>query len=865
MNTHRFRTTAGILALALVCGAGAQSLSGVAAKKVGSGLQVQIKGQDLDKPKTSWSKSKRTYTLTFAGKLDGKAKSLKVGSNGVSSVSYGWFSRRPSQVRVSFYVAKGSEPKLVEAEGTWALNFNVAEEVAPKPAVIHTFPDKVPPLEAAHAAPALMANNGFAPGGAGSYGNVSLDFVNTDIVQILKALALQANVNIVTSPDVSGKITVTLDQVSVKDALDIVTALGGVRYAKVGNTFVVTSNSRFSDTIQQIGGRIDVSSETRVVPLYSGEGTQIKAAVLKTISPTTITGRYDLVLPSDKVSVQSKESMQPADAKSGDDKGAATGGASTEVTASSDVTGTAKRDDYIVIVGTPSRLAEVEKAIKEIDGQIAKAMGLKTDQGVGIVQKTFEPTGIAAEELMKTLKSDKSLDFGNVQILATPKSSTSRQVVVVSGRANDVDRVMMVLSNLDSPQMGGPTFYEIVGLKYIKPQVAMVETMGAVPGIRAAILPPPVDPLVGVQYTHSALSTAGAADQNKQGDDKNGGDGGSGSGGDGGSGSGSGSNGGSSGGGANSDRSSLSKGSSDKTTQFEAEVKTWTTPMKLMLKGTRQQIDRAKEYLAMVDIAPKQVAVEIRVMELSRDEALKFGLDWSILTGGTLTSLRINQGIGDESSAGGIKTNLGFKGGGTASILGSLDALSTKNNLLARPNILLSDGVVSNIFVGDTVRYVKSSTNSQNGPTIVTDEVNVGVDIAMAAKVGDDGNIVLDFNPVLSILQGFTDVPNNGKLPQTSVRSAMSRVNIKSGETIAIGGLIQDQDRKTYGGIPILKDLPLIGKLFGRTNNEKIRSEVVFFVTVKEVDINNRQGAANPREAERTNQDWPGNKDGKKG
>jgi type II secretory pathway component GspD/PulD (secretin) len=79
-----------------------------------------------------------------------------------------------------------------------------------------------------------------------------------------------------------------------------------------------------------------------------------------------------------------------------------------------------------------------------------------------------------------------------------------------------------------------------------------------------------------------------------------------------------------------------------------------------------------------------------------------------------------------------------------------------------------------------------------------------------------------------------------------------------SGETIAIGGLIQEQDRKSYGGIPILKDLPIIGHLFGRTDNRKVRSEVVFFVTVKEVNPSNRGGAANPRESERTNTDLPG-------
>lgn len=867
MNSNRFRVTAGILALAIVCSAGAQSLSGVATKKVGGGLQVQIKGQDLGQPKATWTKGKRSYVLTFSGKLDGKAGSLKVGSNGLSSVSYGWSDHKPAKVHVALRLGKGAQPSLEQSENGWVVNFNVAEPVAEKqPVVSPKFPDSVPPITVAQKPSDNMAltlsNNGFSSGG-----NVSLDFVNTDIVQILKALALQANVNIVTSPDVTGKVTVTLDKVSVKDALDIVTALGNVRYAKVGSTFVVTSNSRFSDTIQQIIGKIDLSSETRVVPLYSGEGNQIKAAVLKTVSPSTIAGRYDMVLPSDKLSVESKQSLNPADTKGGDDKGATAGGAETQVSAQTGDTNATggKRDDYIVLVGTPSRLDEVERTIKSIDLQICKAMGIKVSEGTGLVQRSYEPHGISAEELLKVLKSDKSLNFGNVQLVATPKESMSRQVVVLSGRAAEVENVMTMLQALDSPNVGGPTSYELVGLKHIKPQVAMVELMGAVPGLRAAILPPPVDPLTGIQYTHSAMFTPGGADQTGKDKGDQGGNGGNGGGG-GNQGGGGGDQGGSAGGGTSgTNKSSLSNKGSDTTTQYEASVKTTQTPMKLMLRGTAAQIERAKEYLAMIDLAPKQVAVEIRVMELSRDDVLKVGLDWSLLTGGSLTSLRVNQGLGSAESAGGIKGDLKFKGGGTASILGALDSIATKNNLIARPNTLLTDGVISNIFVGDTVRYVKSITNSQNGPTIVTDEINVGVDFSLAAKIGEDGNIKLDFNPVLSILQGFTDVPGGGKLPQTSVRSASSSISMKSGETIAIGGLIQDQDRKSYGGIPILKDLPIIGHLFGRTDNHKVRSEVVFFVTVKEVTEADRQGAANPRQAERDNKDWPGNKNGGKG
>ncbi len=875
MNSKSFRTGVGILALALVCGASAQSLNGIAAKKLHGGLQVQIQGEDLGKPTAAWSKSKNLYFLTFDGKLTSKPKTVKVGSNGVQAVSYAWISKKGSKVRVAMSLAKGAKPELVEKDGQWAVNFNVSEPVAKIPTT-PKYPSTVPPLDKPYRNADLQVNN--SP--SGNFSNavqVDLDFVNTDIVQILKALALQSNVNIVTSPDVTGKITVTLDGVSVKDALDIVTALGGVRYAKVGNTYVVTSNGKFSDTIQQISGKSDVSGATRVVPIRSSQGVQIKASVLKMVNPSTLGGRYDLVLPSDELKVETQTA--------GGDKEAGSGTGAT-IGSTSDSSKVKAPDDYIVIIGTPSRLDEVEATIRAIDAQLCQVLGVKTTATAANIQKSYHVVSSDAFDLLNSLKqvtltttaqnqttaqtsasqqttSDNSralsVKVGSVSLFA----SVSNPIIALTGRAAEVESLMEILAMLDAPQNTAQVYLETVDLQFIKPQVASIELMANISGLRASILPPPVDPVRGIEYTHTAFydpKTAGAES------------------GTGGSGSGSGSGGGAGSGGSSSGNSSSSvdplkdplknvkiAATSSKASQWEAESITWRTPMKVLLRGTREQVDQAKQYLALVDIAPKQVAVEIRVMELSKDDALKIGLDWSLLTGGTLTNLRVNQGIGSSSTVGGVGSSLGFKGGGAASVTGTLDQIANKNNLLARPNILLTDGVLSSIFVGDVVRYVESIQASQNGTTVVTAELPVGVNFSLAAKVGSEGNITLDFNPILSILQGFTTVPGGGQLPQTSVRTAHSTVQIKSGETIAIGGLIQDQDRKSYGGIPILKDLPIIGQLFGRTNNTKVRSEVVFFVTVKEVTEADRQGAANPRESERTNKDLPGNNGNGKG
>jgi general secretion pathway protein D len=61
-----------------------------------------------------------------------------------------------------------------------------------------------------------------------------------------------------------------------------------------------------------------------------------------------------------------------------------------------------------------------------------------------------------------------------------------------------------------------------------------------------------------------------------------------------------------------------------------------------------------------------------------------------------------------------------------------------------------------------------------------------------------------------------------------------------SGDTIAIGGLIQDQDRKEASGIPLLMDIPILGQLFKKTTNTRVRTEVVLFLTVRTLDADQK-------------------------
>jgi type II secretory pathway component GspD/PulD (secretin) len=256
-------------------------------------------------------------------------------------------------------------------------------------------------------------------------------------------------------------------------------------------------------------------------------------------------------------------------------------------------------------------------------------------------------------------------------------------------------------------------------------------------------------------------------------------------------------------------------------------------PMRLVLRGTRAQIREALDYVKVLDTPPKQVALELRVMELTKTDALNAGIDWSILTGGAVKMINLNNSQPTPNNT----ASIGISGKGfNADVTASLDALAEKNKMVARPNMVAMDGRQSEVFVGDIVRYVESITQSQNGTTVTTGEIPVGVRLSVLPRIGADGNMTLDLRPRISILTGFTNVPGGGELPQTSSRFAQSTISLHSGQTIAIGGLIQDQDVKTFSGIPVLMNLPLIGNLFKSTTINKERTELVIFLTAKSLN-----------------------------
>ena len=894
-NKTRLAFMASVLAIPLMANAHGR-IDGIAIQKTGKGVEVQIEGKDLDDPIAMFTNSNTVFSLEFSAKLLSKPSKSQVWINGLQTIQTTQLSSSPMRVRMQFRFQAGMKADVTKTGTGISLQFNpedvslggivtkvsnasnknllmglaaqpfaVSQKLAPhvtdhtksthatKTAPAKSTPkqsghEKATPVKVASTKPATKApattstykvpaapTKQVSASAGSSEGRVTLDVVDTNVVFILKSLAQQTGSNIVTSPDVTGKLSVRLNNVTVKEALNLVTSLSGLRFAQVGRTYVVTTNAKFMETLRNVQGGKENVSVSRVVPIFSGQGNQIKVAVLKSVPPENSAGQFELVLPSEKASVASSQKVGKDSTKSAEDKDGVVVSTQSDETA---------RDTYMMVIGSPGRLDEIEQLIRGIDTQLCAAIGVRVPESTSSVTETYNVRGGKAVDLVEAIAGKGKTSIGSVEIFCTPSNSSSQQSVVLKGRQDEVQSVLKALQQLDADEAMLSKEFKMLELQYTDPRSMRELIVSQVPGISCVIAPSGV--MNQAAYERDAIRTQsqqrGADKQSQQAALDAQAAAAGGAAGAGGAGGAAGAAGGAAGaaggaGGAAGGAAGVSTANADTgiTLPF-AGLEPNAFSMKLILRGSKEQIDAAMELVKQTDQAPKQVSLEMRVMEISREELLRLGINWQLFTSGAIKTITMSNPQSSPSN----KIGISVQGRDVSGDVGAtLDSISNGNRLVSRPNLLCNDGRTSEVFVGDAIRYIESIQSTQNGVSVTTGTVRAGVRLAAFPRIGGDGSINLDLRTAVTYLKEFKQVPQiGGELPQTSERTGQNTITLRDGETFAIGGLIQEQDRKNLSGLPILKDLPFFGQFFRRTSTDKIRTELVIFVTAKMVKVN---------------------------
>jgi general secretion pathway protein D len=248
----------------------------------------------------------------------------------------------------------------------------------------------------------------------------------------------------------------------------------------------------------------------------------------------------------------------------------------------------------------------------------------------------------------------------------------------------------------------------------------------------------------------------------------------------------------------------------------------------LVTTATRYE-NQVRQVIAELDRSVRQVLIKVLVAEVTHDNSADFGTDFSIL------NTRPNgngQGFTQAFGQPGTGLTVNFL---ENNLNVTLHALAQQNKLdvLSRPYILASDNQEASILVGQQVPIVTSNTTTALGQIVSSYQYqSVGIILDVTPHINPDGLVTLDVAPEISQLTSQTVSVGPGvNAPVIADRSAESRVGIRDGNTIVIGGLMQDQKTLTVNKIPIIGDIPLIGWAFSRTQVDKTKTELLIFLT----------------------------------
>jgi general secretion pathway protein D len=262
----------------------------------------------------------------------------------------------------------------------------------------------------------------------------------------------------------------------------------------------------------------------------------------------------------------------------------------------------------------------------------------------------------------------------------------------------------------------------------------------------------------------------------------------------------------------------------------------------IVVTSTAEQFRMIEATLRRLDILPLQVLIEATIAEVRLNDGLQYGLQWAFESGDFSANSTNNPlGLVAQSFPG---FNFVLDTSDVRAVLSALSEV-TDVEVVSSPHLMVLDNQPARLQVGDQVPIaIQSSVSTIDPDAPIVNSVqyfDTGVILEVTPRVNAGGLVTLDIlQEVSDAIPTETSGINSPTIQQRSIRSIVA---VQSGETIALGGLIRERSSETVSGIPVLKDIPLLGNLFKTTDQDASRTELLVLITPRVV-----RGAAQSRE-----------------
>ncbi|MCS6815165.1 MAG: hypothetical protein NZ772_16550, partial [Cyanobacteria bacterium] len=284
----------------------------------------------------------------------------------------------------------------------------------------------------------------------------------------------------------------------------------------------------------------------------------------------------------------------------------------------------------------------------------------------------------------------------------------------------------------------------------------------------------------------------------------------------------------------------------------------------ITLVGTPYQVELATNYLKQLDLRRRQVAVNVKIIDVNLSSAPFSNASFSFGVGDNFVSVSdgvigvnfgrtapnaltppptLTTGSASNPVSGFFPGNILTPSGLTGFLARLTQALTTNNaKILTDPTLIIQEGQTSSVnltekIVTDTTQTIsQTDTSTQITTTNTLEEVGLQLTITVE-RIDDNGFVTLNVSPRVSSPAGGTQTTATGTFPIIGTRELSSgSIRIRDNQTLVLAGIIREEDRQNIRKVPILGDLPIIGALFRGVDSETSRNEIIVVLTASVMD-----------------------------
>lgn len=250
----------------------------------------------------------------------------------------------------------------------------------------------------------------------------------------------------------------------------------------------------------------------------------------------------------------------------------------------------------------------------------------------------------------------------------------------------------------------------------------------------------------------------------------------------------------------------------------------------LLIYANGEDYDFIRQALAQLDRPVPQIMIEATLAEVTLTKDLQYGVNWQVMSGNSTFTLSNTTSAKPAASFPGF--SYGYIGSSVQAVLNNLQA-TTNVRVLSAPKLMVLNNQTATLQVGDEVPIAtqqSQSVSSAGAPVINTIELHdTGVILKVTPRVNESGTVTLDIAQEVSSVAPTTTSGINS--PTIQQRRLTSTISTRSGQMVALGGLIREDVSRQRQGIPGLSQIPVIGGLFGQHTTNGDRTELIILLT----------------------------------